>query len=383
MNFTSRDPRLWSRELLNRLLEGELPSSATVSQLLDLSNERRSPVEEDQYLDYKRWDMTAPEGNEGKSRAEWNRDLRKFVSGFANADGGVLVLGVAGGDVEPQAERWTVTGFGGDADPSSWVSSALAPIAGHLIPPPRVACVDVQGKAVVFVAVGRATRLFPVDTAQGQRTFVRFHASTQPVPDYLLQDLMLGRRSQPRFHVSGSCRCGNPGSGKTTVTVEAVIKNDSLVWAESIQVGFIGFQERPTDLTGLREQEHDMHNEVPSLLRAYIDIDEKAPGHFVMVMSRLPKQPLPPFQTLADGNQFTLDSSVRPRRWLGAIWVSAPNATPCFAQVDVEFPAELPEPGSVHFLLDSVTPLSPTDRARVALETDLSKARRDIPGFVA
>jgi|GEM_PF-2859808 len=65
-------------------------------------------VLEDEYLDYK-GDWFGAKQKKGKGPPQW---LRRAVNAFANADGGVLLIGLNGGDV--LADPWRITGISTD-----------------------------------------------------------------------------------------------------------------------------------------------------------------------------------------------------------------------------------------------------------------------------
>lgn len=86
--------------LLSALLARE-PIKGLADQIWKLPERR---VSEDGYLDYKRGSFLR------KARTERARELRRMVSGFANAEGGVVLIGVAG-DEETSQNRTHVAGI--------------------------------------------------------------------------------------------------------------------------------------------------------------------------------------------------------------------------------------------------------------------------------
>jgi len=72
-----------SRELLDFLLEGNQITAGEFDQFC------RENTREDQYFEYKDGNITS-----SQNRREGAKTIREYVSAFANADGGVLIVGV-------------------------------------------------------------------------------------------------------------------------------------------------------------------------------------------------------------------------------------------------------------------------------------------------
>lgn len=123
--------------------------------------------------------------------------LRQEVSALANAEGGLLIIGVNDAtraiDAPPRP---------GGTDPAVWAKNALASILPYLSPSARIFTVDHPDGQVLVVAVSRAPRLIPLHYGGCEHYHLRFHDGTYEAPDYLISDLILGRRQHPVFELS-------------------------------------------------------------------------------------------------------------------------------------------------------------------------------------
>ena len=220
----------------------------------DLEGIRKLTVPEDGRLDYKEaaWtdkDTRRPIGP-GHPRT-LKAKVAKYVSGFANAHGGVLVLGIKehrakypdgtvylqrlSFDPIPEARRRSVV----DA-----VRAGLEQLAGQLPRGARMQVIESEGERegfYVMVGTGRARRLTTCVEDSRLIYYLRLHDSTTHAPDYLAADLFLGRRQQPISRAvlaSASSRrlANSPSDLRPRVTFE----NAGLAWMEHPRAGFIG-----------------------------------------------------------------------------------------------------------------------------------------------
>jgi hypothetical protein len=171
-----------SQKLLEELMEGRRLTASELDKLLvDQPNE-------DEYLDYKSGLLLAS-GNIKKGRAT----VRQYLSGFANSEGGVLVVGV--NDAKPHA----VDGCPpqGSTPLDEWAQSCVSDMAPYFSPQPRIHVVTHPGGNVLVAAVGRAPQLVPCIEEGKLKYFLRMHHSTIEAPPYLISDLVLGRRRDP------------------------------------------------------------------------------------------------------------------------------------------------------------------------------------------
>lgn len=222
------------QDLLMRTLDGRSPSARDLELLV------RNFAEEGTYHDYKSGMLL------GKRR-EAADEIRWHVGGFANAEGGMLLVGFRqrDGGVEVDGVQTMI----GDRDVTLWVFDALRPIAPFLSPEPRVYTVEVQGKAIVVVAVSPAPNLVPVRRHGELQYPRRFGDGTQPIPESLLADILIGRRRRAVVDVSESLltvRRASLGDDRWSevayeVDISVALENRSLVSPCQVSVGFVSF----------------------------------------------------------------------------------------------------------------------------------------------
>lgn len=216
-----------TKELLEILLEGHSLTSGELDSVI-------ADFEEGQYLEFKDGKIT----RQGE-RKVGGRVIRQYVSAFANAEGGTLVIGVS--DNPREVSPCTAPG---DATLKKWVDSILLDMAPFLVPSPRVQIVSHENGSVLVIAVARASQLVHCTEAGETQYFLRFHESTKRFPDYLLSDLLLGRRQQPILDLSVRPALDHlalvPGPIRSLAFYFSV-ENAGLVAAEQVQVGMIGW----------------------------------------------------------------------------------------------------------------------------------------------
>ena len=221
-----------SRDLLDLLLEdGSLSFD-------ELQSFAASAPREDLFLDYKDGKLL-----DDPKRAR--QTVRRWVSGFGNAEGGVLVIGFDEStprQVSPSRDRV------GSETLDSWASKALAGMEGLFSPPPRFRTIPVEpGRAILLIATARAPQLIPCHEAGEVKFYLRFHDSTPDVPAYLISDLVLGRRQHPvivpalhqatlRFD-----QADGPVSRAAHLSFSLSFENVSLVPARQIEIGLVGW----------------------------------------------------------------------------------------------------------------------------------------------
>ena len=146
---------------------------------------------EDLHLDCKEW---PPQDN------ECQKILAKAVSGFANADGGCLVIGVEARSVN-KGEPDVIHGLKPVQDALA-VTARIENLIGNLLEPPptgvRVIHVqEVAGQSSGFVIVYvPPTDGLPIRSRKHWNFFIRISAGTFPMEYFQLAD-MFGRRSRP------------------------------------------------------------------------------------------------------------------------------------------------------------------------------------------
>lgn len=219
------DAQTW----LNRILSGETPTAETIDEL------RKCP--EDLHLDFKGGKATG----EKKQR---NDIVREYASAFSNAEGGLLVFGV-----DDSTKALVPCEPVGDRTLDEWAKSCVIDIAHLLQPPPRFHTVEIEGGQALVIAFARAPQLVPVIDGGKWRYFLRFHDANKELPDYLLADLLLGRRQRPTFSLTryqnltpGVGVAGGTGLLRTiNVSFGFTVENTSLVAADDVEVAVLGW----------------------------------------------------------------------------------------------------------------------------------------------
>ena len=176
-----------SKQLLDFLLGGGSVKPSDVDDLI------AQVKKEDLYLDYK-------SGRQPPKKLK--HTIRKWVTGFANADGGALALGISEPKRKTDAPR-KVVGIdvpdGGNAE--AWANSVLLPFAGRFSPPLRYQLTQHEDGEVLFIAAARAPQLISYAENNTPQFALRVGDSTVDVDPSLLSDLVLGRRNQPVIDV--------------------------------------------------------------------------------------------------------------------------------------------------------------------------------------
>lgn len=278
---------------------------------------RDSKQPEDDYLEYK-------SGKLASNKAKLSQEVRQVLSGFANSSGGLLLLGF------DEAE-WNIDGFRapGGIDGVKWVTDLareLSPYIAQRFVAQEIYVGDVR---VLAVAVARADTLVPIIRNGVLEYFLRFYDKTLPAPSYLIQDLILGRRSRPEVEVTRN-RINNlrrvEYDRESAFAWELVVEleNNSLVWADDVLIGVIGYGYGRTP-----------DGPLPRHLTRYIDIrpfDRQIAGwrtvHFYSQIGIVK-----PFDTIVTSlRRFELplveNGVVSQYTWQGALYVVAKNSAP-------------------------------------------------------
>jgi len=214
-----------AEELLEALVEGTSLSAADLDHII-------ANLEEGQHLDFKDGMIT-----HRRDRKRGGAIVREYVCGFANAEGGVLIIGVADSPrrvspCKPSQPRRLVT----------WVEDLLRAMAPFLSPPPRIQVVNHTAGPVLVIATSRSLQLVFTVEAGKVRHYLRVHSSTVQIPEYLLSDLVLGRRHQPLIALE--MRASFEGLRAASATRSGLrfyahIENTSLTSAINVEIGMI------------------------------------------------------------------------------------------------------------------------------------------------
>jgi hypothetical protein len=188
--------------------------------------------QEDQHLEYKAGAIM-----EKKPLEELRLEVRRHVTGFANAEGGVLFVGVS----DEQPRKVTGARAPGTETLVGWGTRLLSDLAGYFSPMPNIFAVDHPAGQVLVIAAARAPQLVPFVEAGELRYTLRIGDSTLDVPPYLIADLMLGRRSHPVLELRDVTINGRLTDEEIDLSVEIQVDNDSLIAAVDTGVGRIAW----------------------------------------------------------------------------------------------------------------------------------------------
>lgn len=211
------DARSW----LDTFLEG---TEATTEDL-----EKIRQLKEGQHLEFKDGVITRK-----SNRKAGIQEIREAISGFANAEGGLLIVGVHDGtkEISPCTSLGT--------EPlAKWAESVVRDLIPYFSPLPRFQEVPYPNGEVLVVAVPRSPRLIPCVGRRESHYFLRVHESTVEVPGYLLSDLLLGRRQQPSVRMQPRVTVGTSPSLDPVLGIYFEVENDSLIDIEESRVGVV------------------------------------------------------------------------------------------------------------------------------------------------
>jgi hypothetical protein len=230
-------------ELLDHLLgDGDL-SAEDIDQV-------RQGLDEDLMLDYKSGDLIS-----SSNKKEASKYIREYASAFSNSEGGVLLLGVR--DEEPHE----VDGCSqiGAKTLAEWVGSVLISAAHLLVPPPRIKEINHPQGLVLAVAFARTANLVPLQEGREWSYYLRFGASNCEVPEYLLSDLLLGRRQRPEFRLDVKI-VDALARNSVAKRIDLTLENSGLSIAKIVQAGCVFWTHRASS------------GRTPDSLRRYIDV---------------------------------------------------------------------------------------------------------------
>jgi hypothetical protein len=289
------------------------------------------------YLEYKRGLWLAAEKSPG-------HELREYTSGFANAEGGLLIVGVVGGEEAQGDQKWTIESAScpDKAGWDSWLSHVLEPIGARTRVRWQVVLVD--GQEVVLVATDRAEALIRVYEKPDLVCYLRIGDETIKIDDTLFADLALGRRAKPDLRLTfESVMQGGRDSLGFYLNIAVTVHNQGLVWVPDLKVAWVGYS-------------HNLMRAQESLTR-YIDVRATtSAGPQVTITEfdsrvRLTRdsnfresisgrnQDLRPFESAEFGARVQgLPASEEAVQWVwaGAILVLPQQASPLWAQVAVK-----------------------------------------------
>lgn len=238
-----------ARNLLEQLLAGRRLVENDLSTVMK--------IREGQYLDFKDGKLTSK-----SERAHGCDIVRRYVTGFANADGGVLALGIS----EDEPRSISACHPIGKEPLDKWAEGLLHDVVGYLSPPPRFQVLDTASGPVLIIAVARAPRLVPCVEARAANYWLRINQTTIKVPDYLISDLVLGRRQHAELIPRVTRVKYRDVHQCVRVTISLTFENVSLKTADAVRLGAVSWSFEEAGPS------------VPSALRPYLDVIEPQVG---------------------------------------------------------------------------------------------------------
>lgn len=171
-------------------------------------------------------------------------DIRFHVAGFANSDGGFLIVGY---DEKRGLFDGCSTAPGGSSL-HDWATRVLSSLSHYFSVQPRIRTAVHSGASseILVISTERASGLVPV-VHKGRLVFpLRIGDSTVTPPDYLITDLVLGRRNRPALSVKVSAARFSREPENINAFVHRLrfsmhVESESLVFAESVRVGLVGW----------------------------------------------------------------------------------------------------------------------------------------------
>lgn len=314
-------------EFLDSLMAGRELSAAELDEFLSQRHAEKLHIE------YKH----AKELEDNKKAAA---TLRQYMSGFANSAGGILMIGI-------DESNWEVSDckVPGGGDLAKWASDCLVSIAAYFSPTPRFTVINHPKGKVLVASTARSLGLVPCYEGGRIIHYFRFHDKTLAAPEYLVSDLVLGKRQNAVLQVLPTwfTITRNSGSGGWHLIPAANIKveNQSLSWAEDIRFGLISWDDDPR-----------AHGEsLSQYLLSYLelrDVDKKTFSRPPKISNRIEAaEKIEPFQIwdthlpspmLPVKTQGQLDV---PYKWKAAAYLLARGAAPIWFQVSMNVDAEL------------------------------------------
>jgi len=324
------------KELLDYLLEGNTLKPDDLDQFI-----QENP-EEGQYLDYKDGLITT-----SQERAKGRQIIREYVNGFANSDGGILIVGV--GRSKPREIKLCT--LPGSEPLDKWAENCVHDMAPFFSPPPRFQVVDHPKGLVLVIAVARAPSLVYCVKSGQPKYFLRINQTTLEAPAYLISDLVLGKRQHPlldlhdsRITDEGNHEIKDTDGGNLTsarrIIFSFTVENLSLATADDVKIGVVSWS-----LGDGPAEDINRH------LRAYLDVEDIGSQSFIAYQFHLvhrssvssgKKFNLEPFQTCMVQNigPFYFPQDI-PVSIVGAVYVVPRGAPPIWFQLECTYRAVL------------------------------------------
>lgn len=224
-------------ELAQHILTGEAITSEVLDQLV------KNKVREDLHLDYKHGKLL--------ENTDAAQELRRHVSGFANAEGGVLIIGI--GEEEDSDNKGRLSGRPSSVtgcqpprmrkvrDLDSWAHDVLAELRPTTV---VILVVEHDNGPVLLIAVARSLRLVPCSEKSSIVHYLRVGDGTHRMDSYLYADLVLGRRQEPDLEFYDWDLVGHPSfelAPYFEVQWRIRLENSGLVWVADWRGAIVGY----------------------------------------------------------------------------------------------------------------------------------------------
>jgi hypothetical protein len=349
-------------KLLEKLSSGH---QLTIDELDDLIKHK---VKEDQFLEFK-----SGQEVEDKDAA---KTIRDYMCGFANSDGGVLIIGVDTSSGIPIKIDGCNNHKKGDL--AEWATRCLTEIASYFSPIPKFQVLHHPNGEILVSVAQRSLNLIPQIENKQLIYNLRIHDQTLKAPEYLMSDLLLGRKQKPDFDIVdykafNFWRNLDTNNNSMDLGFELRIKCESrnIVWAEESRWGVIAW-------TQFRESMHAATVNQPSgHLLSFVDVQDLPsenqirPGVLLHFSNNLNISK--PFDTghvilslntpIRFGDQwFSYD-------WMAALYLVAKNSPPLWYQIDLKINIDSSK------WVDDKTIISPNENSNLLTVTKLISER--------
>ena len=266
-----------SRDYLDRLLADEKLNDMELEELID--------GDEDLFLEFKEADLGTEKGKKATAKK-----IREAVCGFGNSEGGIFLLGVRQKPKPHIVGIQNVNGLKLD----EWLGTVLSPINPQFSMMPRIYVHKHSKGEVLIVAVSRAHDAVRISEKRTFGYYLRFPKSTERAPDYLVTDLLLGRRAHPVLALECDNAAVNGSEGFRSVTFNFMVENIGLVPAKDVVVGMVSWHAQLDE------------PKLNRFLAAHVDIQEPTceeglcafkPAHRIGAPTYTENNDVPPFST--------------------------------------------------------------------------------------
>ena len=144
-------------------------------------------------------------------------------------------------------DTWSVTSATapGGGDLANWASRCLTPIAPYFSPVPRLQVISHANGNVLIASTARSLGIVPCVEAGELVHYFRIHDQTLQAPEYLVSDILLGRRRQPYLEITGlrfnSIITKRDDRNDYDLRFSPIlrVKNQGLVRAKNVRVGIV------------------------------------------------------------------------------------------------------------------------------------------------